>query len=133
MARLLIDRPAQRNAIDAAVRESLLAAMAEVLADPAVPAVVLGGVGGTFSAGGDLPTMKGLSQEATRERFRHIHLVCRAVAQAPLPVVTAMDGGDELGPARVLTILENIHAATGDSRYRSQPLAEPPGRPGPTA
>ena len=32
-----------------------------------------------------------------------------------------LDWGDELGPARILTILENMQAATGDPRYRPSP------------
>ena len=113
VARLLIDRPAQRNAIDWTVRESLLAALAAQLADPAVRAVVLGGVGGMFSAGGDLPSMAGLSREAARERLRHIHAVCRTVASAPLPVVTAVEGVAAGGAVGLALLGDHIVAGQG--------------------
>ena len=89
--RLLIDRPTQRNAIDATVRASLLAAMETARADPDVRAVVLGGVDGVFSAGGDLPSMAGLSREAARDRLRDVHALCRAVAAMPAAVVSAVE------------------------------------------
>ena len=113
MARLLIDRPAQRNAIDATVRESLLAAVTAVLTDRAVRAVVLGGVGGVFSAGGDLPSMAGLSREAARERLRHVHALCRAIAGAPLPVVTAMEGIAAGGAVGLAMLGDHIVAGEG--------------------
>ena len=113
VARLLIDRPAQRNAIDATVRESLLAALTAALADPTVRAVVFGGVGGMFSAGGDLPSMTGLSREAARKRLRHVHAICRAVAQAPMPVVTVLEGVAAGGAVGLALLGDHIVAADG--------------------
>jgi len=92
VARLLINRPDKRNAIDHAVREQLSAHLLALLADAGTRAVVLGGVGGIFSAGGDLPSMRGLSADEARARMQHIHLLCRIVAGSRLPVVSAMEG-----------------------------------------
>ena len=92
VARLLIDRPDKRNAIDHGVRQSLIDALGGILGDAGVRALVFGGVGGVFSAGGDVPSMVGLSAEQARARMQHIHVLCRLVAHAGIPVVTAIEG-----------------------------------------
>lgn len=92
VARLLINRPDKRNAIDLAVREQLALRIQEILADPGTRALVLGGVGGMFSAGGDLPSMVGLDAGQARARMQHVQRLCRLVAGLPMPVVSAMEG-----------------------------------------
>lgn len=92
VVRLRINRPDKRNAIDYEVRQSLIDSLREVFANPDDRAIVLGGVDGVFSAGGDVATMFGLAEGQARDRMRHIHLLCRLVANASLPVVTAIEG-----------------------------------------
>lgn len=92
VARLLINRPDKRNAIDFDVREQLTQRLTELLGDRTTRALVIGGVGGVFSAGGDVPSMRGLTEAQARERMQHIHVLCRLVAGARFPVVSAMEG-----------------------------------------
>lgn len=92
VARLLINRPDKRNAIDLDVRQALTDEITNLLQDTSVRALVLGGVGDVFSAGGDLPSMAGLSDEQARARMRHIAVLCRLVANARIPVVTVIEG-----------------------------------------
>lgn len=92
VARLRINRPDKRNAIDHDVRQGFIDHLQELLADGATRALVLGGVEGVFSAGGDVPSMAGLTEAQARERMRHIHVLCRLVAHARIPVVSAMEG-----------------------------------------
>lgn len=92
VARLRINRPAKRNAIDHDVRQGFIDALEQLHADPGVRALVLGGVEGVFSAGGDVPSMVGLSEAQARERMRHIHVLCRLLAGSRLPVVSAVEG-----------------------------------------
>jgi enoyl-CoA hydratase/carnithine racemase len=92
VVRLRINRPDKRNAIDHAVRQGFIDHLTALLAQADVRALVLGGVGGVFSAGGDIPSMVGLSEAQARERMRHIHVLCRLVAHARVPVVSAMEG-----------------------------------------
>jgi enoyl-CoA hydratase/carnithine racemase len=61
--RVRINRPSKRNAIDHAVREGIIDALKGLGGDGSVRALVLGGVEGVFSAGGDLPSMAGLDTE----------------------------------------------------------------------
>lgn len=92
VARLRINRPDKRNAIDHDVREQMTQHLRVLLADPRCRALVFGGVDGVFSAGGDVPSMVGLSDAQARERMRHIHVLCGLVANARIPVVSAMEG-----------------------------------------
>lgn len=92
VARLRINRPDKRNAIDFEVRQHLADALSALLADRDVRALVLGGVGGVFSAGGDLASMAGLDAAGARARMQHVGALCRRVADAPIAVVSAMEG-----------------------------------------
>lgn len=92
VARVLINRPDKRNAIDYDMRQALIDALTLVLANPENRALVFGGAAGTFSAGGDLPSMIGLSEAQARERMRHGHALCRLIGNAEMPVVTAIEG-----------------------------------------
>lgn len=90
--RLLINRPDKRNAIDFSVREALINQLRDIKNVPHVRALVCGGVGGIFSAGGDVPSMAGLSEEQARARMIHIHQLCLQLAALPIPVVSALEG-----------------------------------------
>ncbi len=92
VARLRINRPDKRNAIDLAVRQALLMHFEHLQQDGRARAIVLGGAGGFFSAGGDLPSMAGLDEAQARERMAHVHRLCRVVAETGLPVVSAIEG-----------------------------------------
>ena len=92
VARVLINRPAKRNAIDFDVRQQLIETFERLLQDAQVRAVIIGGVGGNFSAGGDLPSMANLSDSDARQRMRHIGRLCRLIQGAAIPIVTAMEG-----------------------------------------
>ena len=92
VTRLLINRPDKRNAIDFDVRQLMIEALEATLADGATRALVFGGVGGVFSAGGDIASMEGLSEAEARARMQHIHRLCRLVAEAGVPVVSAIEG-----------------------------------------
>nr|WP_249806753.1 enoyl-CoA hydratase-related protein [Bradyrhizobium sp. 1] len=87
-----INRPAKRNAIDHAVRQGFIDALTDLRGDPTARALVLGGVDGVFSAGGDLPTMANLDYAQAELRMRHVHAVCRALAESGLSIVSALEG-----------------------------------------
>ncbi|MGH8689153.1 MAG: enoyl-CoA hydratase/isomerase family protein [Burkholderiales bacterium] len=61
VARVMLDRPEIRNAFDDALIAALTSALRELDADDGVRAVVLGGNGPAFCAGGDLNWMKRMS------------------------------------------------------------------------
>jgi 2-(1,2-epoxy-1,2-dihydrophenyl)acetyl-CoA isomerase len=90
--RVLLNRPQKRNAVDHGTRQALIGALTAARADPQCGALVLGGVGRVFSAGGDLPSMVGLSEAQARERMQRGHQMCRLIADAPFPIVAAAEG-----------------------------------------
>jgi len=92
VARLLINRPDKRNAINFDVRQHLTEALGTLLGDASVRAIVFGGAQGVFSAGGDVPSMVDLNEAQARERMQHIHVLCRLIAGAGVPVVSAIEG-----------------------------------------
>jgi enoyl-CoA hydratase len=57
---VILDRPARRNAVDAAAAEALARAFREFECDPGARVAVLWGAGGTFCAGADLTALDGL-------------------------------------------------------------------------
>lgn len=90
--RVLINRPAKRNAVDYDTRQALIDAFGAARDDADCGAIVFGGVERVFSAGGDLPSMVGISEQAARERMRHGHQLCRLIAESRVPVVSAAEG-----------------------------------------
>jgi 2-(1,2-epoxy-1,2-dihydrophenyl)acetyl-CoA isomerase len=90
--RVLINRPEKRNAIYFDVRQQLTETFDGFGADEEIRAIVIGGAGGHFSAGGDLPSMLDLSETEARGRMRHIAALCHLVRTCTLPIVTAMEG-----------------------------------------
>lgn len=90
--RLRINRPDKRNAIDHAVREALTEALLGARDDAHTRAIVIGGVDGNFSAGGDIASMHELSEADARGRMQHIHRLCRVLRDTPQPVVAAVEG-----------------------------------------
>jgi 2-(1,2-epoxy-1,2-dihydrophenyl)acetyl-CoA isomerase len=89
--RILVNRPEARNAIDADVRQALFDALTDARVDPRVRAVVIGGAGGIFSAGGDLPSMVGISEPAALARMRDGHRIVALLWTYPKPVVAAVE------------------------------------------
>lgn len=90
--RVLINRPDKRNAIDFDVRQQLTEVFAGLSASIHIRSVVIGGVDGHLSAGGDLPSMVELSAAQAHARMQHVAALCRAIYSSPIPIVTAMEG-----------------------------------------
>lgn len=90
--RVLINRPDKRNAIDNNTRQALIDAFIAARDDADCGAIVFGGVDHVFSAGGDLPSMVGLSETQARERMRHGHRLCQLFASSRVPIVIAAEG-----------------------------------------
>ncbi|MFZ5916464.1 MAG: enoyl-CoA hydratase/isomerase family protein [Chloroflexota bacterium] len=68
VARLTLNNPDKRNAMNYAMVNALIAALRQADADPEVRAVVVAGAGDHFSAGGDL---KEFAQELDLSAFEH--------------------------------------------------------------
>lgn len=91
---LRLNRPAARNALNAALLGELRQALAAAAADPAVRAVLLAAEGPVFCAGGDLKEIFAEATPMTIHRFldEQIRPVLRALIHLDKPVVAALQG-----------------------------------------
>lgn len=91
VAQVAINRPEAKNAIDETTRLALIETVEGVLADNRVRALLLCGTNGVFCAGGDLASMRGMSEEQARARMQSGHKLVRLLWNADIPVVVAME------------------------------------------
>jgi enoyl-CoA hydratase len=114
VARLTLNSPHNRNALSSTLVSQLHQGLRDAADDPAVRVVVLGHTGNTFCAGADLrgdreggaaggsgspPSAAAQDSaantdpaEATAQRSREMAALLRAIVEAPLPVIVAVDG-----------------------------------------
>jgi methylglutaconyl-CoA hydratase len=95
VARISLQRPEVHNAFDAALILELTRALEQLDADPAVRAVVLTGVGSTFSAGADLHWMRGMaraSEDENREDSLRLARLMRTLNFLGKPSIARVNG-----------------------------------------
>ena len=96
VAHVVIERPEKRNAMTRAVLERLrerAEAIAGLVAEGSVGAVVVAGSGGTFSAGLDLHDLASLTIDPlTLEDVAHAQGAFTAFEELDVPVLAAVDG-----------------------------------------
>ena len=89
---LTLNRPKQRNALDAAVIDSLTHAIEEAEADAGTRCLVIRGAGGNFSAGRDLtrpPERKLTSALAADEAWTKVNRILHTMSK---PTVALVEG-----------------------------------------
>lgn len=89
---ITLDRPHVRNALDAAMRDALVDALAVVAADASITEVHLGGAGPAFCAGGDLDEFASFPDAATAHLVRLQQSVGRAIAAVADRVTAHLHG-----------------------------------------
>jgi len=94
-----MNRPAQRNAMDAAMLRELISALEAAASDPAVLGVVLTGEGGVFSAGAD--TSEVLDRAGSLARMDLFTALYQIVTGYPKVMVAAIEGHCVGGGAEV--------------------------------
>lgn len=89
-ARLTLNRPPARNALDTALLGDIAATLARLAADPACRAVLMQGAEGNFAAGADIAEIetKSAAEGALDPRKGH----WAAIRAFPKPLVAAVDG-----------------------------------------
>jgi 2-(1,2-epoxy-1,2-dihydrophenyl)acetyl-CoA isomerase len=96
VATLTLNRPESMNSLSLALKESLLAALAEVRDDPAVRAVVLAGAGRAFCVGQDLREHVAMLESGDPTPLRtvrdHYNPIVLGITEMPKPVVAAVRG-----------------------------------------
>lgn len=92
VARLTLDRPAARNALDGETVDALAAALDTLAADPTLRVLVLTGAGDrVFCAGADLAALAAFP-EARREAAARFGRLAVRLATFPRPVVVRVNG-----------------------------------------
>jgi 2-(1,2-epoxy-1,2-dihydrophenyl)acetyl-CoA isomerase len=96
VATLTMNRPQSMNSLSVALKETLLAAVRDVSADPAVRAVVLTGTGRGFCVGQDLREHVALLEANDPSPLetvtKHYNPLVLALARMPKPVIAAVNG-----------------------------------------
>jgi methylglutaconyl-CoA hydratase len=92
---IALARPELHNAFDETLVAELTTALASLAADDSVRALVLTGLGNTFSAGADLEWMRRMakaSHEDNLEDALRLGVLLRALAHFPRPVLARVNG-----------------------------------------
>src|ERR1700744_530761 len=96
VARVIINRPDQRNALDAAAKAVLLERLGQVAGDDSVRAVVLTGAGAAFCVGQDLgehaQALAAAPAPALDTVDKDYNPVITLLTTMPKPVVAAVNG-----------------------------------------
>lgn len=95
VATVTLNRPAAKNAIDAATTDALTSTLRALRADESVRAVVLTGAGGDFCAGGDVKGMGeggARSVEQRRAGMARYRELAQALHALDKPLIAALDG-----------------------------------------
>ena len=91
---LILNRPDRRNALNAALAQSLIDALRQANSDPQVGAVLIGGNGKLFCAGADLAEIKAEADDPqAKVRRSDVFLQLQLVfGEVDVPVVCAVEG-----------------------------------------
>lgn len=91
VARIGLNRPERRNALNNELREAFVAAAEDALGDDDVRALIITGAGGHFCGGGDLTSMPETTR-AMRARLKTGHRAVRLLLNSEKPVLAAIEG-----------------------------------------
>lgn len=120
---LTLNDPETRNAISDEIIEAIVAAAAEIDADPSVACVVVTGAGESFSSGGNLKEMQRREGHFSdtgwqaRRKYRHgIQKIPLALYELECPTIAAVNGA-AVGAGCDLALMCDIRIAADDARF----------------
>lgn len=114
VASVWFDRPAKHNAFDDTVAAELSEAFATLGTDNSLRAIVLGGRGPSFCAGGDLAWMRRVADYDEAENLADANAFQRAyerIDRCPHPVIARVQGAAMGGGAGLLAVCDVVVAA----------------------
>ncbi|WP_246144290.1 enoyl-CoA hydratase/isomerase family protein [Actinacidiphila oryziradicis] len=110
---VMLDRPAERNAIDATMVEELHGVCAELEREPGV-LLLTGGTDGVFAGGADIAQLR---ERRRKDALAGINLrLFERIRALPMPTVAAVDG-HALGGGAELSYACDIRLATPRARF----------------
>lgn len=122
IARLWIDRPAKRNAMDQAMWEAFPTLVESAMADSGVRVLIVGSAQGPFCAGADIGEFATASGDAAwRARNQAaIRATQITLARAPKPTVAMIDG-DAIGGGCGIAMACDVRIASSRARFGITP------------
>jgi enoyl-CoA hydratase/carnithine racemase len=123
VARLRINNPAKRNALDHDILDALAETLPKLDRGIEVRCVVISGAEGHFSAGYDISAIseQSLERDARALVAHPFHAAIEAIADHPWPTVAAI-GGDCLGGGLELAITCDLRICTANARLGMPPV-----------
>jgi methylglutaconyl-CoA hydratase len=119
IATLILDRPAQRNALSAELVTTLTNTLGTLAADAAVRIVLLKGAGDVFCAGADIGEMRAAgaaAQEANEADSRRFAALLARLEAQPQPTVAVVHGAAYGGAIGLISACD-IAIAAGSARF----------------
>ena len=114
-ARLVLNRPAARNALDPELAAALAEAIHAASADPSVRVIVLTGAGSAFCAGAKLDGLLAVAEQAdsaaTGAYFGAVEEVYRALLATPQPTIAMVNGHALAGGSGVASACDMVIAS----------------------
>ena len=92
IARLILNRPASRNALSQALMADLLAALDAIEGDRSVRVVILAGAGPAFCAGHDLRELTALGRDGHAALFAQCSALMQRIVSLRVPVIARVHG-----------------------------------------
>ncbi|WP_319823421.1 enoyl-CoA hydratase/isomerase family protein [Thalassovita sp.] len=111
-----LNLPGKRNALSPELRAVLHEELRVAIADEDTRVIVIAGVQGCFSAGGDISTMKGITSVAGRARMQNATDLMRTIIDCPKPILAAVEGWC-VGAGLSLAAACDIVVSARDAKY----------------
>ncbi|MCL6560335.1 MAG: enoyl-CoA hydratase [Firmicutes bacterium] len=89
---IYLNQPESRNALSLQMRDELRLALESWAVDAGIKAIIIGGRGTAFCAGGDLRTMGNFKPAQGRNRMQAVHRLIMTLRNLEKPVVAAVNG-----------------------------------------
>jgi enoyl-CoA hydratase/carnithine racemase len=113
IARIALNRPEKRNALNAATCRALLDAFDRAQSDPAIGVILIGGNGPAFCAGMDLQEVLGADQRELADLHERLFTIVQRIRK---PVIAAVHGA-ALAAGTGLAANAHIVVASADARF----------------
>lgn len=119
-ARITLNRPDKRNALDDTMVKELIAAFSHAAKDQNVKVIVLSGSGPAFCAGADLEYLQRLSHfdlEENRADSRQLADLFRLIHDLRKPVIAAVNGPALAGGCGLATVCDIVVASDENAKF----------------
>ena len=114
IARITLNRPGKRNALNDALITGIKDALRKAAADDEVRAIVISGAGKDFCSGADLSALQKIAEASVAENLddaRSLMELFLLIRQVPVPVIAAVNGRALAGGCGLATACDLVVAS----------------------